>query len=76
MRAFFRALFRLLKGIALFALAYVFLRWFIKNLTGKYWPVFWIWLLLALGVVIGSSQKSESEYDHRTGAEVWQAYHP
>ena len=75
MTAFFKSLFKLLEGLALFALAFIFLRWFVKNLTGKYWYLFWLWLVVAVLMVVGRQQKVEDEYGHRTGAEIWEANH-
>jgi hypothetical protein len=43
-----RGFFRLLEGLILFSLAFLFLRWFIKGLFGKYFIFFWIYLFIAM----------------------------
>lgn len=67
-----RGFFKLLEGLALFGLAFMFLRWFIKGLFGKYFILFWIWLFIAIWMYISHNNKVENEYDHRTGAEIWE----
>jgi uncharacterized membrane protein len=62
---------RVLEGIALFGFAFLFLRWFIKGLFGKYFILFWLWLFLAIGIYVLNQNRVEESYDHRTGAEVW-----
>ena len=42
-----RMIFNLLRGFALFGFAFMFLRWFVKGLFGKYFILFWIWLIIA-----------------------------
>jgi len=44
-----RTLLKLLKGFAVFALAYWFITWFIKGLFHpKWWWVFWLWIILSI----------------------------
>ena len=68
-----RGFFKLLEGFVLFGLAFMFLKWFIKGLFGRYFIIFWVWLFIAIGMYISNKNKAENEYDHRTGAEVWEA---
>lgn len=39
---------RVLGGIMMFSLAFHFVEWFIKGLFGKYFIIFWIWLIAAI----------------------------
>jgi hypothetical protein len=65
-----RGFFRLLEGLALFGLAFLFLRWFIKGLFGKYFIFFWIYLFIAIGMFV-YDRATEEPYDTRTGAEIF-----
>jgi hypothetical protein len=65
-----RGFFRLLEGLALFGLAFLFLRWFIKGLFGKYFIFFWIYLFIAVIMFI-SNRVNKEPYDTRTGAEIF-----
>jgi uncharacterized membrane protein len=67
-----RGFFRVLEGFVLFGLAFIFLKWFIKGLFGRYFYIFWIWLIVAIGMVV-HDRATQEPYDHRTGAEVWEA---
>jgi hypothetical protein len=67
--------FQFLKGVVLFYLAFVFLKWYIKGHFGKYFIFFWLNTIIALLMFVGHQQQIEQEYDHRTGAEVWEATH-
>ena len=65
-----RGFFRLLEGLILFSLAFLFLRWFIKGLFGKYFIFFWIYLFIAVIMFI-SNRVNKEPYDTRTGAEIF-----
>ena len=67
-----RMIFNLLRGFALFGFAFMFLRWFVKGLFGKYFILFWIWLIIAFMMYYNNQKELETSYDHRTGAEVWE----
>lgn len=67
-----RTILNLLRSFALFGFAYIFLRWFIRGLFGKYFFIFWIWLILALRMYYNHKKQLENSYDRRTGAEVWE----
>jgi len=43
-----RGFFRLLGALMLFGLAFRFLSWFIKGLFGRYFILFWGWLICAI----------------------------
>ena len=68
-----RGFFRILEGFVLFGLAFIFLRWFIKGLFGRYFIVFWAWLIIAIVMYFNHQNELEESYDHRTGAEVWES---
>lgn len=67
-----RTILNLLRSFALFGFAFIFLRWFIKGLFGKYFILFWIWLIVAYMMYYNHQKEVENSYDHRTGAEVWE----
>lgn len=67
-----RGFFRVLEGFVLFGLAFMFLKWFIKGLFGRYFIVFWAWLIIAIVMFI-HARATEEPYDYRTGAEVWES---
>jgi hypothetical protein len=67
-----KGFFRVLEGLALFGLAFLFLRWFVRGLFGPYFILFWLWLFLACGMYYVNKNRVEESYDHRTGAEVWE----
>ena len=67
--------FQFLKGIILFYLAFVFIKWYVKGHFGKYFIFFWLNTIIALMIGINRRNQIEQEYDHRTGAEVWEATH-
>ena len=68
-----RGFFRVLEGFVLFGLAFIFLKWFIKGLFGRYFIVFWVWLIVAAVMYFNHKNELEESYDNRTGAEVWEA---
>lgn len=68
-----KGFFRVLEGFVLFGLAFIFLRWFIQGLFGRYFIVFWVWLIIAFVMYFNHQSKVENEYDHRSGAEIWEA---
>jgi len=65
-----RGFFRVLEGFVLFGLAFIFLKWFIKGLFGRYFIVFWIWLIVAIGMFV-YDRSTQTPHDYRTGAEIW-----
>jgi hypothetical protein len=67
-----RGILNLLRGFALFGFVFMFLRWFIKGLFGKYFIIFWLWLILSVVMYYNHQKKLDESYDHRTGAEVWE----
>lgn len=67
-----RGILNLLRGFALFGFAFMFLRWFIKGLFGKYFIIFWLWLILTIVMYHNHQKKLKESYDHRTGAQVWE----
>ena len=70
--SFFRSLINVLKGFALFYFAFAFLLWYIKGHFGKYFIFFWLNTILSIVIGINHQNKIEQEYDHRTGAEIWE----
>jgi hypothetical protein len=68
-----KGFFRVLEGLYLFSLVFRFFEWFVRGLFGKYFYVFWVWLIIVSAMYFIHQSKIESEYDHRTGAEVWEA---
>jgi hypothetical protein len=68
-------IFRFLEGVILFYLAFVFLKWYIKGHFGKYFILFWLNTIIAFAMYFNQQKRIEQEYDHRTGAEVWEATH-
>jgi hypothetical protein len=67
-----RGFFRVLEGFVLFGLAFMFLKWFIKGLFGRYFIIFWVWLIIAIAMYFNHQNKLEESYDSRTGAELWE----
>ena len=67
-----RMIFNLLRGFVLFGFAFMFLQWFVKGLFGKYFILFWIWLIVAFMMYYNNKKELENSYDRRTGAEVWE----
>ena len=66
-----RVFLKFLECIVLFGLAIIFVKWFVKGLFGRYFYIFWIWLIVAIGMVI-HDRATQEPYDHRTGAEIWE----
>jgi hypothetical protein len=67
--------FQFLKGVILFYLAFVFLKWYIKGHFGKYFIFFWLNTIITFMMYFNHKNQIEQEYDHRTGAEIWEATH-
>ena len=67
-----RGFLRVLEGFVLFGFAFLFLRWFIKGLFGRYFILFWAWLIIAIAMFV-HARVTEEPYDRRTGAEVWES---
>ena len=68
-------IFRFLEGIALFYLAFVFLKWYVKGHFSKYFIFFWLNTIITFIMYFNHKDQIKQEYDHRTGAEVWEATH-
>jgi hypothetical protein len=51
------------------------LKWYIKGHFGKYFILFWLNTIIAFAMYFNQQKRIEQEYDHRTGAEVWEANH-
>ena len=66
-----RGILKILEGFFLFGLVIVFIKWFVKGLFGKYFYVFWAWLIVSISMYY-YHRANEEPYDHRTGAEVWE----
>jgi hypothetical protein len=66
---------RFLEGVALLGLAFVFLRWYVKGHFGKYFILFWLNTILSFIMYFNHQNQIEQEYDHRTGAEIWNEMH-
>lgn len=67
-----RTLFSILRGFALFGLAFIFLKWYIKGHFGKYFLFFWLWSIISFSMYYNHKKEVEESYDHRTGAEIWE----
>jgi hypothetical protein len=70
-----KAIFNFISSIIVFTLAFVFLKWYIKGHFGKYFIFFWLNTIIAFATYFNHKNQIEQEYDHRTGAEVWEANH-
>ena len=70
-----KAIFNFISSIVVFALAFVFLKWYIKGHFGKYFILFWLNTIISFAMYFNHKSQIEQEYDHRTGAEVWEANH-
>ena len=68
-------IFRFLEGVVLFYLAFVFIKWYIKGHFDKYFIFFWLNTIISIIMYFNQQKQIEQEYDHRTGAEVWEATH-
>ena len=66
-----RGFLKFLEGIVLFGLAIIFVKWSVKGLFGRYFYIFWIWLIVAIGMVV-HDRATQEPYDNRTGAEFWE----
>jgi hypothetical protein len=76
-----KGFFRLLEGVILFGLAFAFIRWFVKGLFGKYFILFWVWLILSI-VYYWAYHDPDIMFNHNwpqhddmTGAEAWERNH-
>ena len=66
---------KFVKGLIFIYLAFVFLAWYIKGHFGRYFIFFWLNTILSTVMYFNHKNQIEAEYDHRTGAEVWEANH-
>jgi hypothetical protein len=64
-----KRIFKSIRSNRLFGFAVIIFKWLFKGLFGIYFILFWLWLLLAIGMI---SSLNRRIYDHRTGAEVWE----
>ena len=69
---FLKSLFKVIQGFFLFYLAYIFIKWYVKGHFGKYFIFFWLNTIMSIIMYVNHQNKIEEEYDHRTGAEVWE----
>ncbi len=69
---FLKSLFKVIQGFFLFYLAYIFIKWYVKGHFGKYFIFFWLNTIMSIIMYVNHQNKIEVEYDHRTGAEVWE----
>ncbi len=69
---FLKSLFKVIQGFFLFYLAYIFIKWNVKGHFGKYFILFWLNTIMSIIMYVNHQNKIEEEYDHRTGAEVWE----
>jgi hypothetical protein len=67
---YLKSLFKALQSFFLFYFAYIFLKWYVKGHFGKYFIFFWLNTIMAFVIYFNRQSKIE-EYDHRTGAEIW-----
>jgi hypothetical protein len=44
----------------------------VKGHFGKYFILFWLNTIMSIIMYVNHQNKIEEEYDHRTGAEVWE----
>ena len=66
---FLLGLVKLIEGIVLFYLVFVFLKWYIKGHFEKYFILFWICTIV---VIFHQYQyQTYSEYDPRSGYEIF-----
>jgi hypothetical protein len=69
-----RTIFNFISSIAIFALAFAFLRWYIKGHFGKWAIFFWLYTTFTIIIYINNKNRVVEE-DRRTGAEVWEEMH-
>lgn len=66
-----KAIWNLVSSFIVIALAIWFVQWYVKGHFGKYFILFWLNTILAIGIHMHRTS-NEIPYDHRTGAEVWE----
>jgi hypothetical protein len=76
-----KGFFRLLGSVILFGLAFYFIRWFVKGLFGKYFILFWAWLILSI-VYFWAYHNPNIMFNHNwpqhdsmTGVKAWERNH-
>ena len=67
-----RAFLNFLSGLFLFYLVYVALKWYIKGHFGKHFIFFWLYSFFAIFMYFKHQQQIKSEYDPRSGQEIWE----
>lgn len=68
------SIFKVLEGVILIYAAFKFLEWYVKGHFGRYFILFWLNTIFSFVIYFNRQSKME-EYDHRTGAEVWNEMH-
>jgi hypothetical protein len=63
---------KIINSIIILALTYAFIRWYVKGHFGKYFILFWANTIIAF-IMFTHHKNNVPEYDHRTGAEVWES---
>lgn len=67
-------LLRLLEGLIIFYLAFMFIKWYVKGHFGKYFILFWAWTIFSIFHYYSEKQRLNEKYasDPRSGYEIWQ----
>lgn len=72
---FLSALIKVIEGLAIFAIVFWFMKWYIKGHFGKHALFFWIWSISVLVMAIHDNNRrnrEQMEYEKMgTGAEIW-----
>jgi hypothetical protein len=71
---FLIGLLKVLEGLILFYLLFIFLKWYVKGHFGKYFIFFWAWTIFSFFVYQSESKRINEKYasDPRSGYEIWQ----
>ena len=70
---FLIGLLKLLEGVILFYLAFMFIKWYIKGHFGKYFILFWAWTIFSIFFNISEMKRLDEKWssDPRSGQEIW-----
>ena len=66
-----RGLFSFLSGLYLFYLFFLLIGWYVKGHFGKYFILFWAYSIFVVFMYFNQQHKIKSEYDTRSGQEIW-----
>jgi hypothetical protein len=66
-----KGIWNLVSSFIIISLTIWFVKWYIKGHFGKYFILFWLNTILAIGIYIYDTS-NKVPYDHRTGAEIWE----